>query len=167
MAQKTTGPIKESPNLESEKSLGAETSKNEAGQSDINLSPMDAKVEIDAKNDGSTTDTAGTESKQSEGVIALENTPEKTLLDQPEAGQLAIQCCSGTSNPEDSPEEDTNVQSQPEGKIKAQPGQDIALLPVCMLKAYKLQCQLSIFQFLPLHESAFFIFVTIICPVIG
>ena len=136
MAQKTTGPIKETPNLESEKSLGAETSKNEAGLSDMSLSPKDAKVEIDAKNDGSTTDTAGTESKQSEGVIALEKTPEKTVLDQPEAGRLAIQCCSGTSNPEDSPEKDTNVQSQPEGKIKAQPGQDIALLPVCMLKVY-------------------------------
>ena len=131
MAQKTTGPVKESPNLESEKSLGAETSKNEADLSDISLSPMDAKVEIDAKNDGSTTDTAGTESKLSEGVIALEKTPEKTVLDQPEAGRLASQCCSGTRIPKDSPEEDANVQNQPEGKIKAQPGQDISSLSVC------------------------------------
>ena len=137
MTQKTMCPVKESLNLVSEKSHGAETSKNEAGLSDTSPSPKDAKVEIDAKNDGNTTDTAGTESKQSEGVIALEKTPEKTVLDQPEAGRLASQCCSGTRIPKDSPEEDTNVQSQPEGKIiKAQPGQGIALLPVCLLKKY-------------------------------
>ena len=137
MTQKTMCPVKESSNLESEKSHGADTSKNEAGQSDMSPSPKDAKVKIDAKNDGNTTDTAGTESKQSEGIIALEKTPEKTVLDQPEAGQLASQCCSGTRIPKDSPEEDTNAQSQPEGKIiKAQPGQGIALLPVCLLKKY-------------------------------
>ena len=137
MTQKTTCPVEESSNLESEKSYGADqTSKNEADLPDTSLSPKDAKVEIDAKTDGNTTDTAGTESKQSEGVIALEKTPEKTLLDQPEAGQVASQCCSGTSNPEDSPEKDSDVQTQPEGTIKAQPEQDIALLPVCLLKTY-------------------------------
>ncbi|KAK2555497.1 E3 ubiquitin-protein ligase rnf213-alpha [Acropora cervicornis] len=47
--------------------------------------------------------------------FADEKKPEEPLLDQPQGGQLASQCCSGTSNPEDSPEEDTNVQSQPEG----------------------------------------------------
>ena len=50
--------------------------------------------------------------------FADEKKLEKPLLDQPQGGQLASQCCSGTNNPEDSPEEDTNVQSQPEGKIK-------------------------------------------------
>ena len=50
--------------------------------------------------------------------FADEKKLEGPLLNQPQGGQLASQCCSGTSNPEDSPEEDTNVQSQPEGKIK-------------------------------------------------
>ena len=69
--------------------------------------------------------------------LAHEKKLQELLFDQPQpdGGQLASQCCSGTSNPEDSPE-DTIVQSQPEGKIKAQPGQDIALLPVCILKTY-------------------------------
>lgn len=56
MAQKTTCPVKESPNFESEKSHGAEASKNKAGLSEISPSPKDAKVEFDAKNDGNTTD---------------------------------------------------------------------------------------------------------------
>mgnify|MGYP006973597711 CR=1 FL=1 len=52
------------------------------------------------------------------GNFADEKKLEEPLLDQPQGGTLASRCCSGTSNP-DSPEEDTNVQSQPEGKIKA------------------------------------------------
>ena len=51
--------------------------------------------------------------------FADEKKVEELLLDQPQGGQLASQCCSGTSNPEASPEKDTNVQTQPEGKIKA------------------------------------------------
>ena len=68
--------------------------------------------------------------------LAHEKKLEELLLDQPDGGKLASQCCSGTSSPEDSPEEGTDVQSQLKGKIKAQPGQDIALLPVCLLKTY-------------------------------
>ena len=52
-----------------------------------------------------------------------------------EGRQLTGQC-SGTSIPEGSPEEDIDVQSQPEGTIKSQPGQYIVLLLVCMLKIY-------------------------------
>ena len=52
--------------------------------------------------------------------LALEKKVEEPLLCQPEGGQSAGQCSSRTSIPEDSPKEDTDVQSQPEGKIKAQ-----------------------------------------------
>ena len=68
--------------------------------------------------------------------LALEKTVEAPLLGQPEGGKLGSQCCSGTSIPEDSPEEDTFVQNQPEGKTEAQPAQDIALFPVYMRKLY-------------------------------
>lgn len=49
--------------------------------------------------------------------LADEKKVEEPRLDQPAGGQLASQCCSGTTNPEDSPEKDTNVQTRPEGKI--------------------------------------------------
>ena len=87
MAQ-TTCPVKESPNFEFEKSHGAEASKNEAGLSDISPSPKDAKVEFDAKNDGNTTDTAGTESMLSEEDI--ENLSESDSDDGGEGGQKVL-----------------------------------------------------------------------------
>ena len=88
MTQKTTCPVKESSNLESEKSHGAETSKNEADLPDKSLSPKDTKVEIDAKTDGNTTDTAGTESKQSEEDI--ENPSESDSDDSGDSGQKVL-----------------------------------------------------------------------------
>ena len=130
VAQKTMCPVKESPDLEFDKSHGAETSDNEPNLSVTSPSPKDAKVKFDAKNDGNSIDRTATESKPSEEVIVLDKKVEESLLGQPEGGQPASQCCSGASIPEDSPKEDTDVQSQPEGKIKAQPGHDIALFPV-------------------------------------
>ena len=87
MAQKTTCPVK-SPNFESEKSHGTETSKNEADLSDISPSPNHAKVEFDAKNDGNTTDIAGTKSKQS--AEDIENPSESDSDDSRESGQKVL-----------------------------------------------------------------------------
>ena len=67
--------------------------------------------------------------------LVLEKKLEEPLLGTSEGRQLTGHC-SGTSMPEGSPEEDINVPSQPEGTLKAQPGQYIVLLLVCMLKIY-------------------------------
>ena len=77
--------------------------------------------------------------------VVLDKKLEEPLLGTSEGRQLMGQC-SGTSMLEGSPEEDVDVQSHPEGTIKAQPGQYIVLLLVCMLKiyCYKFHC-LSIF----------------------
>ena len=143
-------PVKESPNHEFEKSHGEETSNDEPNLSVTSPSPKDAKVEFDAKNDGKATDTTAADSKGSEEVIALDKIQlEKPFLCQPEGGQPASQCWGGTSIPEDSPEEDTHLQNQPEGKIKAQPAREIALFPVYVLKiyAYKFHCSTCISKF--------------------
>ena len=58
--------VEESSNTEIEKSCGAETPKNKADPSDISPSPKDAKDEFLAKNGGNPTDTAATDSRQSE-----------------------------------------------------------------------------------------------------
>ena len=59
----------------------------------------------------------------------LEKKLEEPLLGTSEGRQLPGQC-SGTSIPEGNPDEDINVQSQPEGTIKAQPGQCLYMCPI-------------------------------------
>ena len=81
-------PVEESPNLESEKSHGEETSKNEADLPDTSPSSKDAKVEFDAKDDDNTADTTCTESKQSAGGI--ENPSESDSDDGGEGGQKVL-----------------------------------------------------------------------------
>ena len=89
--------------------------------------------------------------------LVLEKKLEEPLLGTSEGRQLAGQC-SGTSIPEGSPEEDTDVQSQPEGKIKPQPGQYIAWLPVCMLRIYHYKFHSCQFVMLCLHMCQHFYF---------
>ena len=144
--------VKESPNHEFEKSRGAEISNDEPNLSVTSPSPKDAKVEFDAKNDDNATDTTATECKGSEEVITLDKKLEESFLCQREGGQPASQCWGGTSIPENSPEGDTHVQNQPEGKIKAQPAREIALFPVYMLKIYryKFHCSTCVSNFFSL-----------------
>lgn len=76
----------------------------------------------------------------------LEKKLEEPLLGTSEGRQLPGQC-SGTSIPEGNPEEDVNVQSQPEGTIKAQPGQCLYMCPIFLFLWLLISCiYLSAFE---------------------